>query len=271
MTQYLQVCVCVCVCVTSFQRTLGKLLLIGWKNCQKNWGDWCCSSTDFIGQVLWKIYPLLQWNKSYLRSVGLQNLRILEEGTKLRKIRSEKGWGTAITLESVLLTLKPDWVSLYQQYSVCNKNSHLWRGRRENALALCCFKRPKRHLIRWLILLCHEKLSYKEKKNLTMFLIVKWPILISCLMNYLHTPPKAIYTQSTLRRCSRLHVLIYRRLLLWIQYILFIYSESGDVLHLRQQWRSSYDTSALLWSQSNGWSEFLQGCHYSVNENRQKG
>lgn len=148
---------------------------------------------------------------------------------------------------------------------MCKKNSHLSRGRRENALALYRFKREKRHLIRWLIssvmksFLIKEK--KKEKKNLTLFLISEWPVfLISCLMNYLQTPWRPFTLHLHLGSAPEEGALIYETLP-WIQLCsLPLLCESDHVPHLREEWRSSPHTSAPLWSQSNGWSEFLQGC-----------
>ena len=136
------------------------------------------------------------------------------------------------------------------------------KRKKRKCISTLLFQKGERHLDQMIDLVCHEKLSYKEKKkNLTIFLIAEWPVfLISYLMNYLQTPPKAIYTPSTLGQCSR-----WGHAHLWDPSLNFIFSlhlfcGSNGVLHLREEWRSSPHTSTPLWSQCNGWSEFLQGC-----------
>lgn len=159
--------------------------------------------------------------------------------------------------------------SLYQQQNVCRKNSHLWRGRRENALALCCFKREKRHLIRWLISSVIKSFLIKKKECHS--------VSNSRIANFSHFLPnelftdslEAIYTPSALGQCSwgrcahlwnsSLNSAMFSSFTLWK------WPCGSD---LREEWRSSPHTSAPLWSQSNGWSEFLQGGHYSIHENR---
>ena len=145
--------------------------------------------------------------------------------------------------------------------STLNKNWTRRRGRRENALALCCFKREKGILIRWLISSVMKSFLIKKKKNLTIFLIAEWPgFLISYQMNYLQTLPKAIYTLSTLGQCSQRGCAHLWDSSLNSIYSLHLFCGSNGVLHLREEWRSSPHTCAPLWSKSSGWSEYLQGC-----------
>lgn len=130
------------------------------------------------------------------------------------------------------------------------------KRKKRKCISTVLFQKEEKAFDQMIDLVCHEKLSYREKrkkKNLTLLLIAEWPVfLISCLMNYLQTPRRPFTLHLHLSYAPEEGALIYETLP-WIQLCcLHLLCESDHVLHLREEWRASLHTSAPLWSQSNG-------------------
>ena len=141
---------------------------------------------------------------------------------------------------------------------------------KRKCISTLLFQKGERHFDQMIDLVCHEKLSYKEKKE-------SHYISNSRMAGFSHFLPNELFTDSAEGHLHSIYtwamlptrVCSFMRLFPEFSYVLFIYSVEVTMCSTSERNGDPVPIHLPLCDhRATGWSDFLQGGHYSIHENR---